>query len=82
MAVKTAFDTVEMLSAVIVEDENTAACSGREFARLVSNRTLHLTTDGNSFVDTGRTRNLNINIFAFNVSLRSMQVSQQGNKYV
>lgn len=86
MAVKSAFDIVEILATVVNESsaehtgrDRESPCSGLKFAERLANRTFSLST-GQTFVDAERIRNFDINIFAFNVSTLSMQVRFVWNK--
>ncbi|OWA51396.1 hypothetical protein BV898_15880 [Hypsibius exemplaris] len=83
--VRAAYDIVELLAAVLytsrsvenssrVTAEGTSTenpCSGLKFAKATTNRSFALSTEP-AFVDSNRIRNIDLDIFAFNTTLRSM----------
>ncbi|OQV12429.1 hypothetical protein BV898_13305 [Hypsibius exemplaris] len=83
--VRAAYDIVELLAAVLyasrsaenssrVTAENRSTenpCSGLKFAKATTNRSFALSTEL-AFVDSNRIRNIDLDIFAFNTTLRSM----------
>ncbi|OQV19958.1 hypothetical protein BV898_05963 [Hypsibius exemplaris] len=83
--VRAAYDIVELLAAVLytsrsvenssrVTTEGTSTenpCGGLKFAKATTNRSFALSTEP-AFVDSNRIRNIDLDIFAFNTTLRSM----------
>ncbi|OQV12906.1 hypothetical protein BV898_12828 [Hypsibius exemplaris] len=73
-SVKSSYDIVEFFAAVVNESEKSSGFwDGRKLAQRMSNRTFNLST-GRAFVNAGRARNLDVNIFGFNTATMSLQL--------
>ncbi|OWA51403.1 hypothetical protein BV898_15886 [Hypsibius exemplaris] len=86
VSVRAAYDIVELLATVLYASrfaENSSRvtaesrstenpCSGLKFAKATTNMSFALSTEP-AFVDSNRIRNIDLDIFAFNTTLRSMK---------
>ncbi|OWA50180.1 hypothetical protein BV898_14705 [Hypsibius exemplaris] len=74
--VRSSYDSVALFAKLVNESQSSDQdfrCSGLAMAKRLLNQSVHLAT-GDTFISSERSRNLDLNIFAFNTTIKGLQV--------